>query len=323
MTGCPAYLDSTDLVDLRTLFNEGVHRTDVLVILATKGVLTRPWCILEMWEAALTQVPIVLFPVVGGGWTPADARVLLGDLMGQMRDFNPTCMAEVMAHVGTQGVTDVHEVEDVLLAHIGLVPSVERAGRPASVALDARLCAHLDRKAADLGPWLASHSATVEQRLCVLSWQSWGSDNQIIASVQTLMGESAVAMGREPLEWKEDRQADPAVGLSRTRSSDLDRSQSSINGVVQRLVRHLTSGQTLTHMPTPRVLIVCALNECGGLARLLQQEFRERLQCEVVISTDQVDTWHSEVENASLGVVLLQVCTLPCAYAHAYGPAVG
>ena len=44
MTGCPAYLDSTDLVDLRTLFNEGVHKTDVLVVLATKGVLTRPWC---------------------------------------------------------------------------------------------------------------------------------------------------------------------------------------------------------------------------------------------------------------------------------------
>ena len=95
MTGCPAYLDSTDLVDLRTLFNEGVHRTDVLVILATKGVLTRPWCLLEMWEAALKQVPIVLFPVVGGGWTQADARVLLGDLMGQMQDYNPTCMAEV------------------------------------------------------------------------------------------------------------------------------------------------------------------------------------------------------------------------------------
>lgn len=216
-------------------------------------------------------------------------------------------------------VHQVREVEDVLLAHIGLVPSVERAGRPASVALDARLCAHLGREAADLGPWLASHSAAVEQRLRVLSWQSWGSDNQIIALAQTLMGEGAVAMGREPLEWKEDRQAEPAVGLSRTRSSDLDRSQSSFNGVVQRLVRHLTSGQTLTHMPTPRVLIVCALNECGGLARLLQQEFRERLQCEEVISTDQVDTWHSDVVNASLGVVLLQECTLPCAY----GPAVG
>ena len=41
----------------------GVHKSDVLVVLATKGVLTRPWCLLEMWEAALHEIPIVLFPV--------------------------------------------------------------------------------------------------------------------------------------------------------------------------------------------------------------------------------------------------------------------
>ena len=72
-----------------------------------------------MWEAALNEIPIVLCPVVGGGWTPDDARTLLSDLMGQMQSRNPSCMAEVMAHVGRQGVTDVREVEDVLLAHIG------------------------------------------------------------------------------------------------------------------------------------------------------------------------------------------------------------
>ena len=47
MTDAPAYLDSTDLVDLRTLFEAGVHKSDVLVVLATKGVFTRPW-----WWAA-------------------------------------------------------------------------------------------------------------------------------------------------------------------------------------------------------------------------------------------------------------------------------
>ena len=47
----------------------GVHKSDVLVILATKGVLTRPWCLMEMWEAAVNQIPIVLLPVVGIDWT--------------------------------------------------------------------------------------------------------------------------------------------------------------------------------------------------------------------------------------------------------------
>ena len=50
MAGAPVYLDSTDLVDLRTLFTEGVLRSDVIVLLATEFVLTRPWCILELWH---------------------------------------------------------------------------------------------------------------------------------------------------------------------------------------------------------------------------------------------------------------------------------
>ena len=103
-----------------------------------------------MWEAALNEIPIVLLPVVGGNWTPDDARTLLSDLMGQMQTRNSTCMAEVMAHVDTQGVTDVREVEDVLLAHIGLVSSLERPGRHASINLDRRLCAHLKKDVADL-----------------------------------------------------------------------------------------------------------------------------------------------------------------------------
>ena len=96
MTGSPAYLDSTDLVDLRTLFNEGVHKTDVLFILATKGVFTRPWCLMEMWEAAVKRIPIVLFPVVSGGWTLVDTATLLGDLDGQMHSRNHLCMPEVI-----------------------------------------------------------------------------------------------------------------------------------------------------------------------------------------------------------------------------------
>ena len=159
----------------------GVLKSDVLVILATKGVLTRPWCLMEMWEAAVNEIPVVLFPVVGGNWTKDDACTLLSDLLGQMQTRNPTCMAEVMAHVGAQGVTDVREVEDVLLAHIGLVQSLVRPGRASSTELDRRLCLHLKKDVADLSTWLPAYNEVVEQRLSVISWQSWGSDNQIIA----------------------------------------------------------------------------------------------------------------------------------------------
>ena len=286
-----------------------MHKSDVVVVLATKGVLTRPWCLLEMWEAAVNQIPIVLFPVVGGGWTPDDARTLLSDLRGQMQARNPTCMAEVMAHVGKQGVTDVREVEDVLLAHIGLVSSLERPGRPASMDLDRRLCAHLKRDVAELASWLPAHNKVVGQRLSFTSWQSWGSDNQVIASVQTLLGECALALGRAKPEW-----TDPWA--SSARSSDA-RDSANVSGrasIREELSSHISCGLLGCwcwpgQAPSDaggRLLIICARNECGGPARLLQRQLVDELQCDVVIGSDDVDTWCGEVESATRGVVLLQ-----------------
>ena len=43
MLGCPSYLDSSNLADLRELFSRGVHRSEVLLLLLSENVLTRPW----------------------------------------------------------------------------------------------------------------------------------------------------------------------------------------------------------------------------------------------------------------------------------------
>jgi hypothetical protein len=282
----------------------GVHKSDVLVVLATKSVLTRPWCLLEMWEAALNEIPIVLFPVVGGGWTPNDARTLLSDLMGQMQTRNPSCMAEVMAHVGKQGVTDVREVEDVLLAHIGLVSSLERQpGRPASMELDRRLCAHLKRDVADLASWLPAHNTVVEQRLNFVSWQSWGSDNQIIASVQTLVGECALTLGRDRPEWTNTWES--SARSSARSSSTTIREEVSIH-LSQRLLGCLCWPGQAPSYAGGRLLIICASHECGGPARLIQRRLEDELQCEVVIGSNDVNTWRGEVDSATRGVVLMQ-----------------
>jgi hypothetical protein len=299
---------------------------------------------MEMWEAAVTQVPIVLFPVVNGGWTLNDARTLLSDLMVQMHVRNPACMNEVMAHVGKQGVTNVRyhtpdatipyteciltdgavhplfaippyhakrvavhipchasplidqvrEVEDVLLAHIGLVRSLERPGRPASTELDRRLCSHLKKDVADLSTWLPAYNAVVEQRLSYLSWQSWGSDNQIIASVQSLVDECALTLGRARPEWKDHWIADN----KHTAAGRVSK------GFSMGLLRFLCCQR---QAPSGgRLLIICARDECGGTARLLQRQFSDKLQCEVVIGSDLLDTWHGEVDSATRGVVLLQ-----------------
>ena len=583
MSGAASYLDSTDLTDLRTLFNEGVHKSDVLVILATKGVFTRPWCLMEMWEAAVCSIPILLFPVVGGGFELDDARALLGDLGNEMRARNPTCMAEVMAHVEkTAGVTDVREVEDVLLAHIGLVPTLERQGRPAALlgasssnvsrpvelgqvtttlhagatqlshmlakvggdisagtapvgavsgsvnfclswsvsapkrqrrarpiehqaakspspplpgscssndpssrsarpsepeatvrlqvrlvsatglmaadsnglsdpyarvrvagtqqdsrvvpltldpvwdedlhfeatvhellssslsvevrdrdrfgkhdslgvahvdlgpvlaaelarsqalgqvtqgrrefvqrlcsmagaqagplagvrrlepsisppspdvsppppsppsspqicvvgastdadaslgvqrgqrpedggVLDEKLAKHLQREVADLGVWLVEHNKAVEQRLEWLSWQSWGTDNQIIASVEALLNECANVMGREKPRWTDPR-ADAKKKGRRSRAGGWFRMPS-----VFALGPEQPADDAL--------LLICSADECGGTVRMLQREVEKKLDCPVSIGSTDINVWREQVEGASRGVVLLQ-----------------
>jgi hypothetical protein len=53
MTGCQAYLDSSTLADLRELFASGVDVSEVLVLMLSPGLLTRPWCILEIRRARI------------------------------------------------------------------------------------------------------------------------------------------------------------------------------------------------------------------------------------------------------------------------------
>ena len=181
----------------------------------------------------------------------------------------------------------------MLLAHIGLVRSLERPGRLASTELDRRLCSHLKKDVADLSTWLPAYNAVVEQRLSYLSWQSWGSDNQIIASVQTLVDECAMTLGRPRPEWK-----DTWIANQQTTA---DRASKGFSVEFLRCLccqRQTPSGG--------RLLIICARDECGGTARLLQRQLSDKLQCEVVIGSDVLDTWRGEVESATRGVVLLQ-----------------
>lgn len=50
MTGQRAYLDSSTLADLRELFHSGVDTSEVLVLLLSEGLLTRPWCLLGKFK---------------------------------------------------------------------------------------------------------------------------------------------------------------------------------------------------------------------------------------------------------------------------------
>jgi len=57
-----AYASEDDLSDLGLLLDH-VKDTEVLVILQSKSVLTRPWVILELYTAIINDVPIVALNV--------------------------------------------------------------------------------------------------------------------------------------------------------------------------------------------------------------------------------------------------------------------
>jgi hypothetical protein len=73
----PCYLDSDNLTDLTKLFREGVRRSEVLMVLATEGTFSRPWCLAEMYCAAKLELPVVLVVVDGGGFELERTRKLL------------------------------------------------------------------------------------------------------------------------------------------------------------------------------------------------------------------------------------------------------
>ena len=52
------FLDSSNLLDLRGLFEEGLAQSEVLVLIASVSVLHSPWCLLELYEARQLDIQL-------------------------------------------------------------------------------------------------------------------------------------------------------------------------------------------------------------------------------------------------------------------------
>jgi len=109
MTGCHAYLDSSTLADLRELFASGVDVSEVLVLMLTPGLLTRPWCLLEIRRAMRESKPIVLLELKGPGrhFSFEEAFALMSNLQKNMPPRNPWCIDELYAHLGDESLTSL------------------------------------------------------------------------------------------------------------------------------------------------------------------------------------------------------------------------
>ena len=118
MLGREVFLDSANLADLRQLFSRGLHKSEVLVLLCTPSVLTRPWCLLELWEAHVNRIPIlplIIIPVAGQPGFDADAaHAMVSSLETELDKHTPGAFAIVEDHLATQGAT-VADLKTMLL----------------------------------------------------------------------------------------------------------------------------------------------------------------------------------------------------------------
>lgn len=98
MCGAPVFLDSVNLTDLDALFEDGVHKSEVVVALATTGYLSRPWCLLELWEAHCRQIPVFVVPVAGHGFNKTAARKAIENLESELTQ---SALDVILTHLRT------------------------------------------------------------------------------------------------------------------------------------------------------------------------------------------------------------------------------
>ena len=68
---------------------EHVRNTEVLVLLQSKGVLTRPWVLLELYTAITNNVPIVALNIAGRGYDYGTEASFMLHLDTMLEERNP------------------------------------------------------------------------------------------------------------------------------------------------------------------------------------------------------------------------------------------
>ena len=107
------FLDSDDLSDLRNLL-EHVKDTKCLVLLQSKGVLTRPWVIVELHTAITHEVPIVALNVQNANpYNYAEAENFLMHFDEEIDIANPGA-AQLLVDMGIDPVDVAWRLSDCL-----------------------------------------------------------------------------------------------------------------------------------------------------------------------------------------------------------------
>merc|ERR1712110_830160 len=142
---------------------KGLFQSDVHVVLLTKSYLSRPWCLLEIWEASRANIPllpVVITPVHGELGFNLDSAY--NEIRALETWLDPAALAVVQEHLTGQGAASVADLETVLMRM-------------------------LDR-----------HASTDT----ILGWDPCASDRLMMAATRDLCERMAKMCGRPQLEWR-------------------------------------------------------------------------------------------------------------------------
>ena len=154
--------DSDNLGEVRELIGH-VLDSDVVVLLQSEEVLTRPWCLLELYTAAAAGIPIVSLVCSGKGYDFAAAEDHLLHLDTSLPAANPSAVGVLEAN--ETSVLHVAQVLWTCLPNVTTVPlnssGSEGAFRTAVADLvQAMQCAHaMPVPSGGVEAWLADRSA--------------------------------------------------------------------------------------------------------------------------------------------------------------------
>jgi len=135
MLRSPVFLDSSTLTNLSNLIAEGVHKSDCVLLLATKGVFTRPWCLIELLEAVRKAVPVVIVQIANGGFDSEEARRYAMTLETEMKEINLSGLERLKEHLGSDLTELKAAIVKILDANQGSVLTFDsHAGDNATLA---------------------------------------------------------------------------------------------------------------------------------------------------------------------------------------------
>ena len=129
-----------------------MRSSQCVVLLLTKAVLTRPWCLLELLTAIDAGVPIVGVTLVGKGYDFDEAAHFLTHLDTRLEPTTPGATGALAAH-GYEADTAAHKLSSVLPRIIALQLNTS-ASRNVLAAVRHDACDNIkNARAIKLPPW--------------------------------------------------------------------------------------------------------------------------------------------------------------------------